>query len=78
MISKHVDFFPQYSYSFSRTLDLSSLSLTIMPLKSDIHINVANFEPSNTSAGTAKANEDLINLLRDGPKWFEVWLSVYM
>ncbi|KAK6601303.1 esterase/lipase/thioesterase [Botrytis cinerea] len=36
-----------------------------MPLKSDIHINVAKFEPSNTSAGTAKANEDLINLLRD-------------
>ncbi|KAM0176291.1 hypothetical protein ACHAPF_004941 [Botrytis cinerea] len=48
-----------------------------MPLKSDIHINVAKFEPSNTSAGTAKANEDLINLLRDGPKWFEMGASKY-
>ncbi|TGO28596.1 hypothetical protein BPAE_0025g00050 [Botrytis paeoniae] len=48
-----------------------------MPLQSDIHINVAKFEPSNTLAGTAKANEDLINLLRGGLKWFEMGASKY-
>lgn len=48
-----------------------------MPLKSDILIDVAKFEPQNTSAQTAEANETLINLLKDGPKWFEVCLASY-
>ncbi|RAL63364.1 hypothetical protein DID88_003787 [Monilinia fructigena] len=45
-----------------------------MPLKSDISIDVAKFAPQNTPAQTAEANENLINILKDGPKWFERFL----
>ncbi|KAI9645818.1 hypothetical protein NHQ30_005253 [Ciborinia camelliae] len=48
-----------------------------MPLKSDISIDVAKFAPQNTSAQTAEANEHLINVLKDGPKWFEIGASEY-
>ncbi|APA10140.1 hypothetical protein SS1G_07463 [Sclerotinia sclerotiorum 1980 UF-70] len=48
-----------------------------MPLKSDILIDASKFEPQNTPKETIKANEELSNKLKDGPKWFEIGASEY-
>jgi hypothetical protein len=45
------------------------------PLKSDITIDYARFDPANVSEETAKFNEHLINIFKPVPKWYDVSLT---
>lgn len=43
-----------------------------MPLRSDITINAAQFDPVAIPRATAELNEHLIELGKRGPRWWEV------
>jgi hypothetical protein len=43
-----------------------------MGLESDITINVAKFQKESISASTDKFNDQLMDIMSKGPKWYEV------
>ena len=43
-----------------------------MPIDSDLSINVSKFMTESISEQTAKHNEYLIDLAKNGPTWWEV------
>ncbi|KAF2196327.1 alpha/beta-hydrolase [Delitschia confertaspora ATCC 74209] len=48
-----------------------------MPLKSDLWVDSSKFDPSKVSEKTAKLNEKLIQIWKDGPRWYEVGAPEY-
>lgn len=45
-----------------------------MPMKSDITVDPSKFDPLNVSEKTKKFNEDLIEIGKQNPRWYEVLL----
>ena len=43
-----------------------------MPLKSDIVIDAAKFQPTTILEQTTKLNQHLIDIFAPAPKWYEV------
>jgi hypothetical protein len=43
-----------------------------MPLKSDIVIDAAKFQPSAILEQTTKLNQHLVEILAPAPQWYEV------
>ena len=43
-----------------------------MPLQSDIVVNAAKFDPSRVSEKLKQQNQKLIQIWKDGPRWYEV------
>ncbi|KAF2094998.1 acetyl esterase [Rhizodiscina lignyota] len=48
-----------------------------MPLKSDITINAPQFDAASAPKGTLEANNKLTEMMKEGPKWFEVGAAKY-
>jgi hypothetical protein len=46
--------------------------LPTMPLKSDIYVDASKFDESLQSEKTKLFNEKLIQIWKDGPRWYEV------
>jgi len=43
-----------------------------MGLESDITVNVPKFQKESVSEATEKFNETLMDIMSNGPKWYEV------
>ncbi len=43
-----------------------------MALQSDLSIDYSKFDPKSISDGTKKFNEQLMDMMRGGPRWWEV------
>lgn len=43
-----------------------------MPLESDLKLDASKFRADAISAQTQRFNDDLIEIGKQGPKWFEV------
>jgi hypothetical protein len=43
-----------------------------MPLNSDLQLPASKFDPDQVTDQTAKFNEKLIEIMKGGPKWYEV------
>ncbi len=43
-----------------------------MPMQSDIRLDAAKFAPSSVNEKTTKFNDHLIQILENGPRWYEV------
>jgi hypothetical protein len=53
------------------------LESEVMPLKSDIVIDAAKFQPSAILEQTTKLNQHLVDIFAPAPKWYEVREASY-
>lgn len=61
-------------YVSHSTVDLEVLK---MSLRSDITLDASKFDPANIPEKTAQLNEAIIDMMKDGPKWYEVGAEEY-
>ncbi len=59
------------SISIKFSIQLPSIFFK-MPIKSDITINAAAFDPAATPKATAEMNENLQKMMAGQPRWYEV------
>ena len=43
-----------------------------MPLSSDLNLSASKFDPSAIPEATAQLNAQLIEIMENGPRWWEV------
>ena len=48
-----------------------------MPLSSDLSINVSRFDPASVPDAQSDLNKQLAEIMRSGPKWYDVGAPTY-